>query len=164
VQDCGPPVSTGNEPPPGWSWLSAEDAAKRKQFGCPICLPHDALIATPTGDLPISRLKVGDLVWSVENGQRVPRRIERIASVRAPAQHHLAVIDLSDGRRLRASPGHPDADGHAIGDARVGATLDGSRIRTVTRVPYEGHTFDLLLEAGATHYFANGVLLRSSLH
>jgi hypothetical protein len=152
------------DPDPGFSWLSAEQARNRKQFGCPICLPEDTRIATPTGEVVISRLAAGALVWSTAgDGGRVVRRVEHVLSVLAPPEHRIAVVELEDGRRLRASPGHPDAHGHPVGQLGPSDPLDGSRVRSVTLVPYTRRTFDLVLEAGATHYFADGVLVRSSL-
>lgn len=164
VQDCGPPVASSGDPEPGWRWLSAADAKNRKQFGCPICLPEDARIATPHGEVPISRLVQGAVVWSTRsNGQRVERRVLHVLSVAAPARHRLAVIELEDGRRLRASPGHPDAEGGPLGKLAPGDSLDGSRVRSTSQVPYIGRTFDLVLEHRAWHYFADGVRVRSSL-
>jgi hypothetical protein len=163
VQDCGEPVVRDTDPPRGWSWLSPEHADNRKKFGCPICLPADARIATPVREVPISRLAPGALVWSMGVDGRIARRVERVVSVAVPENHHLNVIELDDGRRLRASPGHPDAGGRAIGELVVGDMLDGARVRRVTQVSYRGHTFDLLLEEGGAAYFADGVLVRSTV-
>src|SRR5688572_278827 len=59
VRDCGEPVSRADDPEPGWSWLTAEQAENRRNYGCPICLPHDARIAAPGGDVAIARLQPG---------------------------------------------------------------------------------------------------------
>jgi hypothetical protein len=73
------------------------------------------------------------------------------------------VLTLIDGRVVRVSPGHPLVDGRRVASLRPGDELDGTLVRSVTREPYSGETHDVL-PAGATGaYWANGVLLRSSL-
>lgn len=164
VQDCGPPVASDSDPEPGWSWLSEEQARRREQFGCPICLPADAPIATPAGAVPISALSPGATVWSVdETGRRVESRVVHVRSVPAPAGHELVVVELADGRTVRASPGHPDALGRPLGALSPGDELDGSNVVRVHRVPYRGRTYDLVLDDGHTTYVAAGVTLRSTL-
>lgn len=164
VRDCGPPVAREGDPPPGHSWLSAEQAANRKQFGCPICLPDDARIATVNGDVAISELAPGALVWSSSSfHRRVLLRVEQVVSTQAPAGHRIVEIELADGRRVRASAGHPDAGGRALGTLGPGDLLDGSRVRRVTSSPYSRRTYDLVLEGGAARYVADGVQLKSSL-
>lgn len=164
VKNCGPPVAQEGDPDPGWSWLSPKDAESRRQFGCPICLPGDARIATPAGSTAVSELRVGALVWSVaDDGRRVAARVRHVASVAAPNGHELAVIELSDGRVLRASPGHPGPDGRAIGSLSAGDALDGSVVVRVRRAPYQGRTYDFVLDAGRTRYLSDGVVVQSSL-
>lgn len=164
VQNCGPPVAGANDPPPGWSWLSPEQARNREQFGCPICLPGDAQIETPNGQVAISTLTPGAAIWSVdEEGRRVVARVLHVMSVPAPAHHEIARVELADGRIVRASPGHPDATGRALGSVAVGDELDQSTVTDVRRIPYVGRTYDLVLSDGRTQYLADGVRLRTSL-
>ncbi|CAN5911176.1 hypothetical protein BH11MYX3_BH11MYX3_03720 [soil metagenome] len=165
VQDCGPPVAREDDPPPAWQWLSPEDAENRKKFGCPRCLPPEALIATPTGDVPIGSLAPGALVWSTdEHGQRIAVPVLRVGSTPAPREHALVVIDLADGREVTASPGHPTADDRALGTLRVGESLDGSRIVAVRKRAFgEQRTFDLLPASVTRQYWVDGVLMSSTL-
>ncbi len=165
VQDCGPPVAREQDPPPIWQWLSPEDAENRKKFGCPRCLPPEALIATPTGAVPIGSLVAGRLVWSTdERGQRIAVPILRVGSTPAPRDHALVVIDLADGREVTASPGHPTADARALGTLLVGDSLDGSRIVAVRSRPFgEQRTFDLLPASASRQYWVDGVLMSSTL-
>jgi hypothetical protein len=74
---------------------------------------------------------------------------------------HLA---LADGRDLLVSPGHRTGDGRPAGSLAAGDQLDGSRITAWELVPYAGkRTYDLL-PAGATgRYWANGILMSSTL-
>jgi hypothetical protein len=72
---------------------------------------------------------------------------------------------LADGRELLASPGHRTADGRQLGSLARGDSLDGSTITTWELVPYSGdHTYDLLPAGETGTYWANGILLSSTLH
>src|SRR5687767_7394587 len=64
LQDCGPPVAREGDPPPAWRWVTPDDAKARELGGCPRCLPPTARIATPFGDMPVSTLVEGAIVWS----------------------------------------------------------------------------------------------------
>jgi len=71
---------------------------------------------------------------------------------------------LADGRELLASPGHRTADGRALGDLQKGDELDGSTITHWALVPYAGErTYDLLPAGPTGRYWANGILLSSTL-
>jgi hypothetical protein len=87
-----------------------------------------------------------------------------VGSTAVPASHRMIHLVLADGRELLASPGHKTADGRELGSLAVGDALDGSTIVRWELVPYAaGRTYDLL-PAGATGaYWANGILLSSTL-
>ncbi len=86
-----------------------------------------------------------------------------VGSTVAPPGHAVVRVRLSDGRTVTASPGHPTADGRALGMFSVGDRLDGAAVVAIERLPYRGRTYDLL-PAGATGaYWADGVLLLSTL-
>jgi hypothetical protein len=132
---------------------------------CPICLARDTLIATPSGQTVVAALRVGDVVWTLDDGgARVPAPLVAIGSTPVSSAHEVTRIVLADGRTVVASPGHPTADGRRIGDIRDGDTLDGAPVVRAQREPYTGgFTFDVR-PAGATGaYWANGVLLLSTL-
>ena len=86
-----------------------------------------------------------------------------LASVPAPIGFQIIRIVLSDGRSVSASPGHPTPDGRAIGDLKVGDMLDSAIVVSVTSVPYSGFTLDILPDGGTGLYWANGILLKSTL-
>ena len=132
---------------------------------CPICLAASALIATPAGAVRVTDVRVGTVVWTeAADGARVAAPVVEIGSMDAPAGHRMVHLVLADGRELLASPGHRTADGRALGALRVGDGVDGSTVRVWELLPYSGgKTYDLL-PAGATgRYWANGVLLSSTL-
>jgi hypothetical protein len=73
-------------------------------------------------------------------------------------------VGLAEGRAHVASPGHPTADGRLLGSIASGDVIDGSRVVAADRVPYGyGATFDLLPAGPTATYWADGVLLRSTL-
>ena len=88
-----------------------------------------------------------------------------VGSTPVPATHRVVELRLSDGRAVDVSPGHPTADGRKVGDLAAGDAYDGAVVVRADLVPYAGGaTFDVL-PAGATGmYWANGVLLASTIH
>lgn len=143
--------------------VSSRTAATRPI--CPICLAASTLIATPSGRIPVTEVRVGSIVWTqAADGSRVAAPVIEIGSMEAPPSHRMVHLVLADGRELLVSPGHRTADGRQAGDLKVGDQLDGSTITTWELTAYTGgRTYDLL-PAGATgHYWANGILLSSTL-
>jgi Hint domain-containing protein len=132
---------------------------------CPICLARGTVIATPNGDMPVEMLKVGDLVWTLdENGQRVAQPLLQVGSTPVPESHEVVHLVLADGREVWVSPGHPTADGRTLGQLRAGDTFDGALVVGGQLVIYEGGaTFDVLPAGPRGVYWANGILLGSTL-
>ena len=132
---------------------------------CPICLAAATLIATPNGDVPVTSVRSGMLVWTAESdGRRVAAPVVEIGSTEVPSGHLMVHLRLADGRELLASPGHRTADGRPLGSLAAGDKVDDSIVTTSELVPYAGErTYDIL-PAGATgSYWANGILLSSTL-
>ncbi|MBL8744413.1 MAG: hypothetical protein JNK04_25070 [Myxococcales bacterium] len=165
VQDCGPPVVREDTPTPPWRWLSEEDAKARAMGGCPKCLPFDSLIATPDGPRPVSQLRIGDSVWSQDaTGRRVVAPIAKTSSSPITSPHSFFLIELDDGRRLRASGRHPLSDGKLVGALTIGMIVDGARVRAIVVAPTEDrNTFDVLPASASRTYWADGVLVGSTL-
>ena len=132
---------------------------------CPICLARGALIDTPAGPLRVERLREGDAVWTVDaGGWRVPGVVTALGGMIAPAGHQVVHLVLADGREVWVSPGHPTADGRRVGDLRPGDELDGARVVSAELEAYRGGTtFDLLPSGATGAYWANGILLGSTL-
>jgi len=112
----------------------------------------------------VEELKVGDIVWTIDAGARVAVPLAEVGSTPVPSTHRVVELRLSDGRAVDVSPGHPTADGRSVGDVRAGDAYDGAVVLSAELIPYAGRaTFDVL-PAGATGmYWANGVLLGSTL-
>jgi hypothetical protein len=103
------------------------------------------------------------LVWTMDAGRRVAAPISIVGHTRAPVGHRVIRVVLADGRAVVASPGHPTADGRRIGQLSPGDFLDGSRVMTTESTPYVGDTWDLLPLSSTGEYWADGVLLGSTL-
>jgi hypothetical protein len=132
---------------------------------CPICLAANTMIATPDGPVRVTSIEPGMLVWTLApDGKRVAVRVLEVGSIQVPAGHLMVHLKLADGRELQASPGHRTADGRPLATLAVGDRLDGSTITRWELVPYAGdRTYDLLPAGSTATYWANGVLLSSTL-
>ena len=131
---------------------------------CPICLAAGTLIDTPRGAVAVEHLQIGDLVWTTNAaGERISGKILRLGSIRAPSNHRVIHIRLSDGRELWASPGHPTAAGRRLSEVGLNDHLDGARVILVESLPYAGTTYDLLPSGDTGFYWANGILMGSTL-
>ncbi|OLC01606.1 MAG: hypothetical protein AUI15_05155 [Actinobacteria bacterium 13_2_20CM_2_66_6] len=114
---------------------------------------------------PMTDVRVGQVVWTqTADGRRIAEPAIEVGSMPVPPGHLMVHLVLADGRELLASPGHRTADGRALGDLQKGDALDGSAVTSWELVAYSGErTYDLL-PAGATgRYWADGILLSSTL-
>jgi hypothetical protein len=132
---------------------------------CPICLAAGTLIDTPRGSVPVQHLKVGDPVWTAnEAGERVRAVILEVGSVRVPASHQMIHVVLHDGRELWASAGHPTTNGRRLADLQLGDLLDGAQIVKLEQEVYNDvYTFDILPSGTTGFYWANSILIASTL-
>ena len=133
--------------------------------GCPICLSGDTMIDSPNGLLSVKELAVGMIVWTMDlQGHRVTAPIVQTSKTPVPATHMMVHLMLKDGRQLYASPGHPTTDGRQLGQLKVGDPLDGSVVMVAQLAPYsQPYTYDLLPAGETGFYWANGILVASTL-
>ena len=132
---------------------------------CPICLAAGTLIDTPSGAVRVVDMPPGMLVWTTtRDGKRVAAAVLEVGSILVPTGHMMVHLVLADGRELLASPGHRTSDGRPLGALAVGDRLDGSTVKHWELVPYAGdRTYDLLPAGVTGAYWANGILLSSTL-
>lgn len=138
---------------------------ERPYGGCPICLAGNTLIDTPSGGVAVKDLQVGMPIWTTDKaGYRISGIVIKTSKVPVPPTHQMVHLVLDDGRELLVSPGHPTTDGRSVGDLTFGNLYDGASIIGTQRVPYgEGATYDVLPSGETGFYWANGVLLGSTL-
>lgn len=143
--------------------VTSQSAAGRPN--CPICLARGTWIATPEGPTAVEALHVGMVVWTAgSDGLPVAAAVLAVGSTSVPSTHRVVHLILADGREVRASPSHPIADGRAIGDLAPGDVVDGARVVTAALEDYRGGaTFDLLPAGPTGTYWADGILLGSTL-
>ncbi len=162
VQGCGPPlVRYPDETPPSYSCQ-----LKGYRRACPICLAANTLIDTPWGAVPIQQLQKGMSVWTInKSGQRVIGVVIATSRVPVAPNHQMVQLVLDDGRKLRVSPGHPIIDRRTAGNLIVNDFYDGAQVISSDRVAYgDIATYDILSSGETGFYFANGILLDSTLH
>jgi hypothetical protein len=130
---------------------------------CPICLTKGTLIDTSGGKVPVEELQEGWEVWTADdNGNRILAIIIRTAATTL-SSFKMVQLTLSDGRDITASPGHPTAEGRALGGYYVGDILDGAVVVAKQNRDYTGATYDLLPSGATGYYWANSILLKSTL-
>jgi len=132
---------------------------------CPICLSGNTYISTPGGQVRVKDLKEGTMVWTTDaSGSRTIATILRTGKTAVPKYHEMVYLVLDDGREVFASPGHPLPDGRLIGNIRPGDMVDGIRAVSADRVLYTGgYTYDILPSGDTGTYFANRILLKSTI-
>jgi hypothetical protein len=132
---------------------------------CPICLTGGTMIDTPGGLIPVEELRSGMLVFTPDGmGNPVAVKITQISRTEVPAGFRVLEITLADGRVITASPGHPTSQGKALDAYLVGEMLDSSAVVRIQNVTYDGGaTYDILPDGLSGCYWANGILLGSTL-
>ncbi len=105
------------------------------------------------------------LVWTMDSSDHKHAAIILKTGKTLVAPLHMMIhVVLKDGRQLFASPGHPTADGRFIGILSTGDILDNSSIKSVASVKYdENYTYDILPSGSTGFYWANGILVGSTL-
>ncbi|HYK95984.1 MAG TPA: Hint domain-containing protein [Candidatus Dormibacteraeota bacterium] len=145
--------------------ITIDQQASSGEPMCPICLARGTLIDTPSGEIAVDRLRLGDPVWTLDGaGDRIAGTVIALGSTTAPADHRVIRLTLADGRSVTASPGHPLADGRTFGELAVGDAVDGSSVTGLVSLPYAGgETFDLVASGPTGIYLSSGIALGSTL-
>ena len=126
----------------------------------PLCLSPDTRIKTPGIQKRIADIKVGDKVIS-ENSEVV--KVKKIVQVKAK-RHKILRVTFNDATVLEVSPGHPIGNGEEFNDLKVGRYLDGRMVIKIKKIPYYyQYTYDILPDSKSGKYYANGILVGSTL-
>lgn len=130
------------------------------------CLPANTLIATPNGDVAISTLKENDLILTANlKGERIEAPIKMANKVLINEGHTMVILELADGRKLQVTGEHPSSiESKSIEEYTIGEKMDGSTIIQKSVVVYkEEYTYDILPSGETGYYWANGILIGSTL-
>ena len=132
---------------------------------CPICLSAGTKIDTPSGPILVQNIKSGDLVFTQDAiGAKVASPVVQIASRPTQPGQKIVHLMLQDGRAVWISANHPLADGRLAGALKAGDVVDGSRVVRLEVTPYDASaTYDLLPDSAKGTYWANGILVGSTL-
>ncbi len=167
IEKCGPPVSREDDPPPGFSCTKNGefDPVGRKRLNCPRCLAEGTKISTPKGEIPVQNIKEGDLVYTLNSkNQKIASKVLRTSSIEVPPNHQVINLRLKDGRNLQVSPNHPTADGITTDKLKAGDKYNESIVVSAQKINYtKDRTYDLLPDSDTGYYFANGILMGSTL-
>jgi len=136
------------------------------EFSCAwgaVCASPDTMVATPEGERPISELRTGDLVLSIDEG--VLRIVPIRATQRIPVTgHHVVRITLSSGRVVEMSEGHPTAEGVPFRMLTLGTRLGEATVSALELVPYAfDATYDILPGSDTGTYIAAGALVGTTM-
>lgn len=130
------------------------------------CVAEKTLITTPSGDVPVESLVVGQEVVSYDE-TRGERAVSRVLQIESAHAESLVSLTWGASGALRVTASHPvfvDGTWTLAGDIADGSTLitNGFGVATVTAAPIELPTqvYDLSVSAPNT-YFAGGVLLHN---
>ena len=161
IQDCGAPVTNTN------SNQTPTFTCQPNSYvpNCPICLALNTLIDSPAGQIPVQKIQNGMTVWTTNKaGKRVVGVVTKVGKVAVTSAHQMIELILADDRKLLVSPGHPTADGRLVENLAVGEIYNGAKIVSTKNTPYEGGaTYDILPSGETGFYWANGILIGSTL-
>ncbi len=130
-----------------------------------VCLSQDTSIDTPLGPIAVQKIREGTSVWTVDKrGNRQVAKVMKISKTAVSPAHKIVHLVFADGKELFVSPGHPTADRRLIGNLKPGDILHGIKVVSTELIPYKyPFTYDLLPEGETGFYFANGILLGSTI-
>lgn len=130
------------------------------------CLHPSTLISTPYGEKKVKSIKVNDKIWTIDKyGAKIEGKIESVNKSRTSPTHYLIHLVLSDGREVTVSPLHPLSDyANEFRNLKKNEIYDGAIIVSVNHNYYPNqYTHDILPSGDTGSYWANGILMGSTL-
>ena len=129
----------------------------------------DAPVATPRGDVPLRRMRLGDEVFTYDRGQVVVARVLATERHEAPPVDFLRVV-LRNGESFLTLPHHPFPDGGCAAEFAqylgAGIALPASyfgiaKLESAGRV--DGRVYEILPGGDTGIYWVKGVPMASSI-
>lgn len=129
------------------------------------CLSPSTKIDTPYGPKAISKLNTGDKVYTLnDQGDKVSARIIEKSKIHVSKLHQMIHLGMMDDRILIVSPDHPTNDSRTVRELFPKEKYNDSSINTVKLIAYDhSYTYDILPEGKTGYYWANGILIGSTL-
>jgi len=142
------------------------------------CLPKTTRILTSQGEEQIDNIQIGDSVYTLNNiDGKILVPILQVNKVVVQKNYILTKITLEDGRSIQASPKHPipikinyarssrnQYEELLFSDIKKGDHIDNSRVVSIEFVNYNGgFTYDILPAGESGYYWAEGILVGSTL-
>lgn len=129
------------------------------------CLSLNTKISTPNGQINVQELSSGMLVYTQDKlGNKIIQPILKVSSTQVPVNHKVVHLILKDGRELWVSPTHPIPQKRLVEDIQIGEVYDGSIVKEINVEEYlEERTYDLLPAGDTGYYWANNILMGSTL-
>ncbi len=139
-----------------------------------VCVSRDTLILTPNGNVPVTDLKIGDMVFSYDLSRNIPVPA-KIVSVR-PGYGKCIGFDTDSGRRINVTAEHPIYSPETGGYEKASKwrsaeltaflTLDRNRPKTAAVTTLEVSSkeirvFDLTVDSPFNNFFADGILVHN---
>ena len=145
--------------------VSVDSRIVTRAPNCPICLAASTMIATPDGPVRVTDVSIGTVVWTEDaRGGRIAAPVVALGSVPVAPGHMMVHLVLADGREVLASPGHRTGEGRPLASLKPGDPVDGSSVLRWELLAYSGsRTYDLLPGGTTGRYWANGIVLASTL-
>ncbi len=132
---------------------------------CGSCLSPLTKISTLDSSVAVEKIKVGDSILSTDNnGNKLNTRVIKTSKIRVASTHKVIDLRLSDGRKLQVSPDHPGIGNRNICQLQKGERYDRSTILDINLIRYKyKYTYDILPEGPTGYYWANNILIGSTL-
>lgn len=126
----------------------------------PNCLSPDTRIKTDGIQKRIADIKVGDIVISDDDNKVKVIKIKKIEA----KKYKILKVEFNDGTILEISPNHPTSDGRLFKDLMMGDIVNNRIVIETKLIQYNyKYTYDILPDSEKGNYYANSVLVGSTL-
>ncbi len=143
------------------------------------CMPNTARILSSRGEIQIDNIQIGDSVYTFNYFHgKIMEPIIQVNKILVQKDYIMTKITLEDGRCIQASPKHPipiekdylnssktQYEELLFSEIKIGDYVDNSRVSSIELVNYNGgFTYDILPAGESGYYWADGILVGSTLY